>query len=72
MRVVLAFTSHPLAIGGAEPHTHRLAMELTWHHEVSVISQWSTYRTDLLLGTTVMAPAASTAHEIDGPSHDDG
>ena len=66
MRVLLTSTSYPPAIGGAQLHTHQVAVELARHHEVSVITQWSTYRTDWLLGTTVMAPAASGAYEVDG------
>lgn len=73
MRVLLTSTGYPPAIGGAQLHTHQIAVELARHHDVSVITQWSTTRTDWLLGTTVMAPAASSTYEIDGvPVHQIG
>jgi len=66
MRVVLTSTSYPPVIGGAQLHTHRVAVELAKRHDVNVITQWSTYRTDWLLGTTVRAPASPRDYQIEG------
>ncbi len=45
---------------------HRVAVELAKRHDVRVVSQWSTHRTDWLLGTTLRAPGSDFAYEIDG------
>lgn len=66
MRVLLTATSYPPAIGGAQLHTHRVAVELARRHEVRAIAHWSALRTDWLLGTTLRAPERPAPYEIDG------
>ncbi len=66
MRILFTSTSYPPAIGGAQLHTHRVAVELARRHHVEVITQWSAYRTDWLLGTTLAAPGTPRDYEIDG------
>jgi len=66
LRILYTLTSYPPAIGGAQLHTHRLACELRARHSIQVVTQWQTQRTDWLLGTTLHAPPAACAYEIDG------
>lgn len=66
MRILFTSTSYPPAIGGAQLHTHRVAVELARSHHVQVITQWSERRTDWLLGTTIRAPGTPRDYEIDG------
>lgn len=66
MEILYTITSYPPAIGGAQLHTHKTAIELDSRHQVSVISQWDTNRTDWLLGTTLRAPSESRKYTEDG------
>lgn len=47
-------------------HLHQVARQLQRRHSVQVVTQWTTRRTDWLLGTTLLQPAASGAYELDG------
>ncbi len=66
MKILFTSTSYPPAIGGAQLHTHRVAVELVRRHHVEVITQWSEHRTDWLLGTTLAAPGVPRDYRIDG------
>ncbi len=66
MRVLLTATAYPPSIGGAQLLMHQLARELAARHEVRVVSQWDTLRTDWLLGTTLRAPRDPHSYRIDG------
>jgi glycosyltransferase involved in cell wall biosynthesis len=66
MKILVATTSFPPALGGAQLHTHRLVAELQRRHEVIVAAQWSSQRTDWLLGTTLRAPTATRLYEVEG------
>lgn len=56
MNILYTLTSYPPAIGGAQIHTHLLAQQLVQRHDLTVVCQWSTNRTDWLLGTTLNHP----------------
>ena len=65
MRILYGTTSYPPAIGGTQVHLHRLARCMKdAGHEVRVVTHWSTFRTDWLLGTTVFSgPRKEYEHE---------
>jgi glycosyltransferase involved in cell wall biosynthesis len=70
MRLLYTLTSYPPAIGGAQYHQHMLAIELSRKHDIQVVCQWDTNRTDWLLGTTLRGPSESRDYKIDGiPAH---
>jgi len=66
VRILYTLTAYPPAIGGTQLHTHELARRLRARHCVQVVTQWTTRRTDWLLGTTLRAPPYSCAYEVDG------
>ncbi|OGT96584.1 MAG: glycosyl transferase family 1 [Gemmatimonadetes bacterium RIFCSPLOWO2_02_FULL_71_11] len=66
MKLLYTLTAYPPAIGGAQLLMHQLACQLRSHHDVRVVAQWNTWRTDWLLGTTLRAPAEACAYEVDG------
>jgi glycosyltransferase involved in cell wall biosynthesis len=65
MQLLYTLTTYPPSIGGAQIHQHYLAQQLYLRHEVQVVSQWDTNRTDWLLGTTLWAPSSSRDYTID-------
>jgi glycosyltransferase involved in cell wall biosynthesis len=64
--LLLTATAYPPSIGGAQLYLHSLARELAARHQVQVISQWDTNRSDWLRGTTVNAPREGLAYQVDG------
>jgi glycosyltransferase involved in cell wall biosynthesis len=66
MRLLFTATAYPPSTGGAQLHHHLLAQHLRQQHDVQVVCQWTTNRTDWLLGTTLRAPLKSQSYEIDG------
>ncbi|MFC1736050.1 glycosyltransferase, partial [Candidatus Hydrogenedentota bacterium] len=66
MKILMTATSCPPAIGGGQTYTKLLARGLNREHDVSILGQWSGYRTDWLLGTTVFAPGNSAQYECGG------
>lgn len=66
MRLLLTQTAYPPSIGGAQLHTHQLACHLAQRHQVQVVTQWDTQRTDWLLGTTLTAPRQTHTYQVDG------
>jgi len=70
VNILYTTTAYPPAIGGAQLHMHQLARQLRQRHSVQVVTQWTTRRTDWLLGTTLLQPAARGVHQLDGvPVH---
>jgi len=70
VNILYTSTAYPPAIGGAQLHLHQLARQLRQRHSVQVVTQWTTRRTDWLLGTTLFQPAAYGAYQLDGvPVH---
>jgi len=67
-RILFVLTSYPPAVGGAQIHTHELSKQLSRRSKTSVqvITQWSQFRTDWLLGTTLRAPAVTSSYSVDG------
>ena len=61
-----SLTAYPPSIGGAQLLMHQLARQLAPRHPVQVVTQWTTNRTDWLLGTTLNAPTAACAYSQDG------
>lgn len=66
MKVLFTLTTYPPSIGGAQLLMHQLARHLVPQHQVQVVTQWTTNRTDWLFGTTLTAPAAGQAYHQDG------
>jgi len=66
LKLLYTLTAYPPSIGGAQLHHHQLAQQLMQSHQVSVVSQWDSNRTDWLLGTTLMAPSEDLHYEVDG------
>jgi glycosyltransferase involved in cell wall biosynthesis len=52
-------------MGGAQLYTHTLAQQMLVRHNVQVISQWDSNRTDWLLGTTLRAPGQCCDYTVD-------
>ena len=70
MNLLYTATTYPPSTGGAQLYLHLLAQKLSQLHTTQVVSQWTTNRTDWLLGTTVRAPHQSKDYLIDGiPVH---
>jgi glycosyltransferase involved in cell wall biosynthesis len=70
MKLLYTLTAYPPYTGGAQLHQHMLAQQLSSHHNIQVVSQWDTNRTDWLLGTTLFAPSQARNYSIDGvPVH---
>lgn len=70
MHLLFTLTAYPPSIGGAQLLMHHLACQLRQRHTLQVVTQWDERRTDWLLGTTVRAPGAPRAYEVDGvPVH---
>jgi glycosyltransferase involved in cell wall biosynthesis len=67
-RLLLTITAYPPSTGGAQLLMHQLARHLTPSHAVQVVTQWSTNRTDWLLGTTLNAPREACAYIQEGIS----
>ena len=66
MKLIYTATAYPPVVGGAQLHQHMLAKEMVKaNHEVRVVSQWDTHRTDWLLGTTIKAPTVEKEYVID-------
>jgi glycosyltransferase involved in cell wall biosynthesis len=68
MNLLLTITAYPPSVGGAQIHTHRLAVSLAQKHSVQVISHWDSYRNDWLMGTTLRAPEDDYLYNLDGIS----
>ncbi|MEP7288284.1 MAG: glycosyltransferase family 4 protein [Chloroflexota bacterium] len=66
MNLLYVLTTYPPSTGGAQLHQHMLARSLHPVHQIQVVSQWDTNRTDWLLGTTLRAPAQDKDYTIDG------
>lgn len=66
MKLLYTLTAYPPSMGGAQLHTHMLAQQMQVKHNVQVICQWNTNRTDWLLGTTLRAPQQPLDYTIDG------
>ena len=70
MKLLYTLTSYLPAIGGAQLHHHYIASHLAPRHQIQVVSQWDTHRTDWLLGTTLRAPALEKDYSFEGiPVH---
>lgn len=70
LRLFVTITRYFPAIGGAEIHTRELLRNLKPSVRSSVAANWSTNRTDWLLGTTLRAPLRETCYEDEGrPVH---
>jgi glycosyltransferase involved in cell wall biosynthesis len=70
VRLLLTLTAYPPAVGGAQLLMHQVARQLAARHTVEVATQWTTNRTDWLLGTTLNAPSAPCNYFQDGiPVH---
>lgn len=65
MRLLYSATAYPPSIGGAQILHHTMARALKSHHDVQVISQWATNRTDWLVGTTLRAPRNAYDYVLD-------
>jgi glycosyltransferase involved in cell wall biosynthesis len=68
MNLLYTLTTYPPSIGGAQLLQHRLAQHLKERHNIQVVSQWDSNRTDWLLGTTLRAPRQDRNYIIDGIS----
>lgn len=66
MNLLYTLTAYPPSIGGAQLLQHLLAQHLKERHNIQVISQWDSNRTDWLLGTTLRAPGQDHDYIIDG------
>jgi glycosyltransferase involved in cell wall biosynthesis len=66
VRLVLTATAYPPSIGGAQLLMHQLARQLEPQHAVEAVTQWTTNRTDWLLGTTLKAPRKPSTYSQDG------
>ena len=64
-RIAFPITSYPPAVGGGQAHAHELAKAIRGRFDVFAVSQWDSFRTDWLLGSTVFSPwrPAGYAHE---------
>jgi glycosyltransferase involved in cell wall biosynthesis len=70
MKLLYTLTSYLPAIGGAQLHHHHIATQLAPRHQVQVVAQWDSHRTDWLLGTTLRAPEAESDYTFQGiPVH---
>lgn len=70
MNLLYTLTAYPPSIGGAQLYTHMLARQMQKRHDVQVVTQWDTNRTDWLLGTTLLAPRNRREYILDGvPVH---
>lgn len=72
VEVLLTATSYPPVPGGGQALAHAFALELEksggFRHRV--VTQWTSQRTDWLLGTTVFAPRGTESYDLDGiPVH---
>lgn len=65
MKLLYTITAYPPSIGGAQLYAHMLAQNLKISHDIQVISQWNSNRTDWLLGTTINAPRRDQDYVID-------
>lgn len=66
MNLLYTLTTYPPSTGGAQLHTHLLAQHLRERHNIQVVSQWDSDRTDWLLGTTLRAPEQNHNYIVDG------
>ena len=66
MKILYTLTAYPPSIGGAQLHQHELAKCLKSRHQISVVSQWDSNRTDWLLGTTLLGPSGDYQYELEG------
>lgn len=66
MNLLYTLTAYPPSMGGAQLYTHMLAQQMLVRHNVQVVSQWDSNRTDWLLGTTLRAPRQDHNYIIDG------
>ena len=70
MKLLYTLTSYLPAIGGAQLHHHYIATSLASRHQIQVVTQWDTHRTDWLLGTTLRAPGPEKDYSFEGiPVH---
>jgi glycosyltransferase involved in cell wall biosynthesis len=66
VNLLYTLTAYPPSMGGAQLYTHLLAQQMLVRHNVQVVSQWNSNRTDWLLGTTLRAPRQDHNYIIDG------
>ena len=66
MNLLFTLTAYPPALGGAQLLMHDLARQLMARHDVQVVTQWDTQRSDWLLGTTLNAPVEALRYHVDG------
>jgi len=66
VNVLMTITAYPPSVGGAQIHTHRLAVELARRNAVRVLSHWDSNRTDWLRGTTINAPGEDLDYVLEG------
>jgi len=66
MKLLYTLTAYPPFWGGAQLLMHRTACELLNVHDVRVVAQWETPRSDWLLGTTLNAPRETIEYDVDG------
>jgi len=66
VNLLYTLTAYPPSTGGAQLYAHMLAQQMTVRHNVQVVSQWDSNRTDWLLGTTLRAPRQDHDYIIDG------
>jgi len=64
--LLYTLTAYPPSMGGAQLYAHMLAQQMLVRHNIQVVSQWDSNRTDWLLGTTLRAPAQDHNYIIDG------
>lgn len=66
--VLVTATSYAPVVGGAQALAHGFARELerSGRFRHRVVTQWTTHRTDWLLGSTLFAPLGPRAYELDG------
>lgn len=68
MNLLITCTSYPPALGGVQIHSHEVAKRLARTDDVQVVTQWTSHRTDWLLGTTIHAPTTPWSYVLDGVS----
>lgn len=66
MNLLYTLTAYPPFWGGAQLLMHGLARQLRRDHDVQVVTQWDTPRSDWLLGTTLNAPVDTRLYVVDG------
>ena len=65
MNLLYTITAYTPSTGGSQHLMHQLARTLITHHSLQVLTQWTTNRTDWLLGTTLKAPSENTDYQVD-------